>query len=126
MLPRLSAFEQAYYAYQQKIHRALAKPVSVSTSWFFKSGSAAEKSFVDFNSKLDKETGAEDPRRAYEIAADEVEGAAKVDVSENVADASGDLHSLERKMDRTVYLLLKKNRKDHAWQFRKLVLSLQD
>jgi hypothetical protein len=26
--------------------------------------------------------------------------------------------SLERKMDRTLYLLLKKDRKDNAWQFR--------
>lgn len=31
----------------------------------------------------------------------------------------GDLHNLERKKDRTLYLLAKKDRKEHAWQFRK-------
>lgn len=30
-----------------------------------------------------------------------------------------DLHNLERRKDRTLYLLAKKQRSNHSWQFRK-------
>lgn len=33
--------------------------------------------------------------------------------------ADADLHNFDRKASRTLYLLAKKNRKEHAWQFRK-------
>ena len=36
--------------------------------------------------------------------------------ADNAAD--NDLHSLERRKDRTLYLLAKKKRSEHAWQFR--------
>ena len=35
---------------------------------------------------------------------------------ETVADQTGDMHSLARKLDRVVYLLVKKSREEHAWQ----------
>lgn len=35
---------------------------------------------------------------------------------ETEADRSGDLKSLQRKLDRVLYLLVKKPRKEHAWQ----------
>ncbi|KAK4053914.1 glycosylphosphatidylinositol anchor biosynthesis [Microbotryomycetes sp. JL221] len=118
VLPPQTDFERAYYNYQRKIHRALAKPAQVSTSWFFKSGSASEKSFAQFNAKVDKETGAEKVESAYEMAADEVDGADRPRVgSVDIAKYDGQLQNLERKMDRTLYLLLKKDRKEHAWQF---------
>jgi large subunit ribosomal protein L46 len=34
-----------------------------------------------------------------------------------VADAAGDVKSLDRKLDRSVYLVVKKPRSHHAWQF---------
>jgi hypothetical protein len=37
------------------------------------------------------------------------------------SEADKDLHSLERKRDRTLYFLAKKNREQHAWQFRMLL-----
>ncbi|KAL7337272.1 NUDIX hydrolase domain-like protein, partial [Rhodotorula toruloides] len=101
ILPPLSPLERSYYAYQRRIHRALAKPASVSQSWFFKKGTQAEKSFM----------------KAFEMAAEEVEGAPDYVPRETEADKKGDVTSLERKADRTLYLLLKKNRKEHAWQF---------
>lgn len=118
MLPSLTPLEATYYAYQRRISRALAKPISASTEWFFKKGSTAEKSLLAFDKKLDKEDGTEAEARAFEMAQEEVEGAAKVVQRENEADKTGDVRSLERKGDRTVYLLLKKDRKSHAWQFR--------
>lgn len=36
-----------------------------------------------------------------------------------------DLHNLERRKDRTLYLLAKKKRSEHAWQFRKPTTSRQ-
>ncbi|GAA5978558.1 hypothetical protein JCM5350_003140 [Sporobolomyces pararoseus] len=117
VLPSLSPFERSYYAYQRKIHRALSKPLETSTGWFFKKGSTAEKSFVQFDKKVEKETGTEDDMRPFEMAREEVEGASEVMEKETAADKSGDVKSLERKADRTVYLLLKKKRSEHAWQF---------
>lgn len=125
LLPALSPFEQSYYAYQRKIHRALAKPLDASTSWFLKKGSASEKSFIQFDAKLAKEKGDESPARAYEMAKEEVDGvdqAGQVPSRETEADHKGDVQSLERKLDRTLYLLLKKDRKEHAWQFREFAL----
>lgn len=121
LLPALSPFEQSYYAYQRKIHRALAKPLESSTSWFFKKGTASEKSFVAFDARVEKEKGDEPASKAYEMAKEEVDGvdqAGEVLSRETEADRAGDVKSLERKLDRTLYLLLKKDRKDHAWQFR--------
>ncbi|BGP20988.1 hypothetical protein JCM10213_000184 [Rhodosporidiobolus nylandii] len=119
ILPALSPLERSYYAYQRAVHRALAKPVESSTGWFFKRGSAAEKAFTSFDKKAAKEdTGAEGTeQREFELAREEVEGSREVVPRETEADRKGDVKSLERKADRTLYLLLKKDRKEHAWQF---------
>ncbi|BGP44080.1 hypothetical protein JCM10450v2_008297 [Rhodotorula kratochvilovae] len=118
VLPPLSPLERSYYAYQRKIHRALAKPTEAATSWFFKKGSAAEKAFTAFDQRVEKEDkGESDERRAFEMAGEEVEGAPEVMQRETEADRTGDVKSLERKADRTLYLLLKKKRDEHAWQF---------
>ncbi|GAA5858029.1 hypothetical protein JCM8547_006670 [Rhodosporidiobolus lusitaniae] len=120
VLPALSPLERSYYAYQRRIHRALSKPVSASTSWFFKPGSAAEKAFASFDKRAVKEdTGSkESEKREWEMAGEEVEGAKEVvGRLETEADRKGDVRSLERRADRTLYLLLKKKREQHAWQF---------
>lgn len=51
------------------------------------------------------------------MATEEVEGAPELVDRESEADRTGDVKSLERRADRTLYLLLKKKRSDHAWQF---------
>ncbi|GAA5868010.1 hypothetical protein JCM3774_001566 [Rhodotorula dairenensis] len=121
VLPELSPLERTYYAYQRRIHRALAKPFDVSSQWFFKKGSQAEKAFAAFDRRaLESELQAADDesgRRAFEMAAEEVEGAPEFMSRETEADRTGDVRSLERKADRTLYLLLQKKRAEHAWQF---------
>ncbi|BGP28238.1 hypothetical protein JCM10295v2_007225 [Rhodotorula toruloides] len=119
ILPPLSPLERSYYSYQRRIHRALAKPTSVSQQWFFKKGTQAEKSFVEFEKRVAKEEeqGDLEQLRAFEMAAEEVEGAPDFAVRETETDKKGDVTSLERKADRTLYLLLKKDRREHAWQF---------
>ncbi|GAA6021485.1 hypothetical protein JCM8202_006391 [Rhodotorula sphaerocarpa] len=119
LLPPLSPLERTYYSYQRRIQRALAKPFDVSASWFFKKGSQAEKAFTAFDQRAieaeqrDDESG----RKAFEMAQEEVEGASEFLERETEADRTGDVRSLERKADRTLYLLLQKKRADHAWQF---------
>ncbi|GAA5988574.1 hypothetical protein JCM10908_003626 [Rhodotorula pacifica] len=119
LLPQLSPLERTYYAYQRRIHRALAKPFEVSSQWFFKKGSQAEKAFTAFDQRAVESEKEDDPkgRKAYEMASEEVEGAPEFLERENEADRNGDVRSLERKADRTLYLLLQKKRADHAWQF---------
>ncbi|GAA5838115.1 hypothetical protein JCM11251_004711 [Rhodosporidiobolus azoricus] len=119
VLPPLSPLERSYYAYQRRIHRALAKPVETSAGWFFKKGSAAEKAFTKFDQRAEKEdTGAaKSEEREFELAREEVEGSKEVMERENEADKKGDIKSLERRAERTLYLLLKKKRDQHAWQF---------
>ncbi|GAA6030717.1 hypothetical protein JCM8097_006286 [Rhodosporidiobolus ruineniae] len=119
VLPPLSPLERSYYAYQRRIHRALSKPLETSTSWFFKKGSAAAKAFAAFDKRAEKEdTGAvKSEEREYEMAREEVEGSKEALPRETEADRTGDVKSLERRADRTLYLLLKKKRDQHAWQF---------
>lgn len=125
LLPPLSPLERTYYAYQRRIHRALAKPFAVSSEWFFKKGSQAEKAFTAFDQRASESEVMDDPtgRRAFEMATEEVEGAPELVDRESEADRTGDVKSLERRADRTLYLLLKKKRSDHAWQFRKSLSS---
>jgi large subunit ribosomal protein L46 len=97
--------------------------LSASTEWFFKKGSAGEKAFTAFEGKVAKadDGSVKGEQRAREMAGEEVEGAKEVvGRLETEADKKGDVRSLERKADRTLYLVLKKDRKEHAWQFRTL------
>ena len=45
----------------------------------------------------------------------ELEEADVIHVDEEI---DADLHSSDRKKDRTLYLLAKKDRQEHSWQFR--------
>lgn len=115
VLPPLSPFARAYYAYQRRLARALAQPTAASTAWFFKEGSAAESAFQKFDAGVMKrERGDEKEEDAFDMAREEVAGAAEV--VKRSAEGDSQLNSLDRKKDRTVYLLVKKQ---GAWVFRK-------
>lgn len=119
MLPPLSPFARAYYAYQRRLARALAQPTEVSTSWFFKQGSTAETAFQKFDEGVMKrERGDEKEEEAFEMARDEVAGASQV--VKRSQEGDNDLKSLERRKERTVYLVVKKQ---GAWVFRKYLGS---
>ncbi|GAA95373.1 uncharacterized protein L969DRAFT_84859 [Mixia osmundae IAM 14324] len=97
MLPALSPFEEAYYAYHRKIQAALAKPFD--PTFYFRQGSAAEKTFV----QADK-TGEDPVPSAIHAARDERLARAE----------KQNERSLERQVTRTVYLLLKQGT---TWRF---------
>ncbi|KAM0751329.1 hypothetical protein T439DRAFT_325475 [Meredithblackwellia eburnea MCA 4105] len=82
-LPPLSPFEQSYYSYQRSIQRAINKPAQSSLEWFFKKGSAGERDFVEEPDKVEQQ----------QLHEDKLDGGAR--------------KSLQRKKDRTIYLLLK-------------------
>ncbi|KAK4701876.1 large subunit ribosomal protein L46, partial [Phenoliferia sp. Uapishka_3] len=114
ILAPLTPLESTYYAYQRTLSRALSKPLETSLDWFFKKGSAAEKSFVQTQEKVDKETGTEGELEKFELAREGIEGKEELRSREN---RDQDLKNLERRMDRTLYLVLKKDRKENMWQF---------
>ena len=114
--------EATYYSYQRRIHRALSKPLDTSTDWFFKKGSASEKAFIEFDAQVEKEIGTESEESALELIREE--GSEEELVERRTrADIAGDVTSLERELDKTLYLLVKKDRKDNDWQFRAFTLA---
>lgn len=100
ILPAPTPFESAYYAYQRRLARALEKPLQ--TSFFFRPGSQAERTYTE------------------ERLAEEADPGTPVLTLRPDDPADHDARSLERRKDRTVYLLVKKNRSEAAWQLRTL------
>lgn len=113
-------FEKAYYAYQRQLSERLAAPFPVD--FYFKKGSLAEKKWIEnemnrakmssFSDDIDPEIRKEKSRLALP--------------RETEADRKKDLRSLERKLDKTLYLLVKKPREDHCWQFPQGVVKDDD
>lgn len=117
LLPPLTPLESTYYSYQRQIHRSLNKPLQVSVDWFFnKKGSTSEKSFLEAESAViqgEKEGNGT------------IAGAESAVGKEQGAGEDANLKSLERKLDRTIYLLLgKKVGAKHVWSFRESPPSL--
>ncbi|KXN90472.1 54S ribosomal protein L17, mitochondrial, partial [Leucoagaricus sp. SymC.cos] len=123
-------FEQAYYAYQARIRRALHQPFPYD--FYFKQGSLLETRF-NLEEK-DREKGAfgssfakddaQDPVKAEAdkaavklLAEQEGEGQALAP-REHPSDKSGDTKSLDRAGERNLYLLLKaKENGKEVWRF---------
>ncbi|KAG5513572.1 hypothetical protein PMAC_001004 [Pneumocystis sp. 'macacae'] len=104
-------FEKAYYAYQRQLSERLAAPFPVD--FYFKKGSLAEKKWHESEMKRAKTSSFSDD--IYDEAREEKRRIALP--RETEADFKGDMRSLERKLDRTLYLLVKKPREEHCWQF---------
>ncbi|CAG8437353.1 3441_t:CDS:2 [Ambispora gerdemannii] len=126
----LHPFEREYYAYQRHLARIHAAAFPVE--FYFKKGSASEKLWQE---KRDRENSGEiekarenglvtliktqmklDAKQQDLIAAEEVE---QVQVASRITDADrrNDLKSLDRALQRTLYLIVRKPREMHAWQF---------
>ncbi|KAG0147608.1 hypothetical protein CROQUDRAFT_715021 [Cronartium quercuum f. sp. fusiforme G11] len=96
LLPPLTPFERAYYAYQLRLARALERPLQ--PSFFFRPGSQAERAYLE-------ERAAEDSAKV---------ALKQEDRASDPADE--DERSLERRKDRTVYLFVKKEKPQARWQ----------
>ncbi|KAF9168254.1 54S ribosomal protein L17 mitochondrial [Actinomortierella ambigua] len=141
ILRDLLPFEQEYFQYQKDLERDHAAPFAAE--FYFKKGSVAERrwrqseadrmaaqkaggagakaaeasSSSSSSSAAATEAGGEDEDMTEEerVAAQE----AKVEFNDRVteADRKNDIRSLERALARTLYLIVKKPRDQHAWQF---------
>lgn len=127
-LSPLTNFEKEYYKYARKVNRALGD--RFDPEWFFRKGSQAEQAYKDMEGehiaqyRYKLQDAADRPRIVLVCSAAAQEGKelltypSEQDATETAQDE--DLHNLERRKDRTLYLLAKKNRTKHTWQFRKL------
>ncbi|KAG0225232.1 54S ribosomal protein L17 mitochondrial [Actinomortierella wolfii] len=131
ILRDLTPFEQEYFQYQKDLERDHAAPFAAE--FYFKKGSVAERRWKQAEAeRLAKKNGTasvagaeasnvstsaedEDMTEEERVAAQE----AKVEFNDRVteADRKNDVRSLERALSRTLYLIVKKPRDQHAWQF---------
>ncbi|KAG0315604.1 54S ribosomal protein L17 mitochondrial [Dissophora globulifera] len=139
ILRDLSPFEQEYFLYQKQLERDNAAPFGAE--FYFKKGSVAERrwkqqeaernarsststssssssSSASASSAASKATGSEASEELTEedrVAAME----SKIEFNDRVteADRKNDVRSLERALQRTLYLIVKKPREEHSWQF---------
>lgn len=143
LLREPTRFERAYFAYNQKLRRALAQPFP--REFYFKKGSAAEQRFDATERRrvalLEKEStaagsvlagleaGKGDAPDAATQGQTAEQGAAGAEVDPDAelyatlprrtaADEKGDVRSLERALDRTLFLLVRNGKEGNApWRF---------
>ncbi|CAG8492191.1 1377_t:CDS:2 [Paraglomus occultum] len=129
----LHPFEREYYKYQQRLEQARAAPFPVE--FYFKKGSIAEKNWLakkagdgekKSNSKKSNESKVESSSETNTSTTYTEETGSGSDLDEEKitmasrvteADRINDMTSLDRALQRTLYLIVRKPRKEHAWQF---------
>ncbi|RIB11738.1 39S mitochondrial ribosomal protein L46-domain-containing protein [Gigaspora rosea] len=124
-------FEREYYLYQQRLEHIHAPPFPVD--FYFKKGSVAEKKWREkkerekaeaslaFGSRKTKnktsseKNGEEETIDSSDVSSDEEE--IKIANKITSADLTNDVKSLDRALQHTLYLIVKKPRETHSWQF---------
>jgi large subunit ribosomal protein L46 len=127
ILRDLTPFEEEYYLYQRHLERDQAVPFAAE--FYFKKGSVAERRWkqqeaqrasLAASSTSGKSKAAATDDKPTEEEEDLAAGMdAKVEFNDRIteADRKNDVKSLERALQRTLYLIVKKPRDQHAWQF---------
>lgn len=138
ILRDLSPFEQQYYLYQKNLERDHAAPFG--SEFYFKKGSVAERRWKQQESErlsgsstspstttstsskpTSTESSTESSQLQDEISEEDRVAALEAQIQFNdritEADRQKDMKSLERALARTLYLIVKKPREQHAWQF---------
>ncbi|KAF9923545.1 54S ribosomal protein L17 mitochondrial [Linnemannia zychae] len=138
ILRDLTPFEKEYFLYQKDLERDHAAPFGVE--FYFKKGSVAERRWKQQEAERlaasgasTAASGAKGSKSKAAAAAAETEEQqdemteedrvaaleAKIEFNDRIteADRKNDVRSLERALARTLYLIVKKPRDQHAWQF---------
>ncbi|KAI8929898.1 39S mitochondrial ribosomal protein L46-domain-containing protein [Entophlyctis helioformis] len=120
VLPELSEFQQAYYAYREDMERSEARPFD--HTFYFKKGSSTEKRWLDAQKAAAAAVSGSGSAAASTVAQPLEDELAKLEKAPRLtaADAKGDVKSLDRALQRTLYLVVKQ--KDAAsagasWRF---------
>ncbi|KAG9295679.1 hypothetical protein G9A89_002997 [Geosiphon pyriformis] len=127
----LIPFEEEYYKYQQVLEQIHSAQFPVE--FYFKKGSSGEKLWKEkLKLEISKEmemaqqeglvalVNERQKMARFEIDKnDELQESQKVNVADRVteADRIQDMKSLDRALQRTLYLIVKKPRDQHSWQF---------
>ncbi|KAI8579059.1 hypothetical protein K450DRAFT_243658 [Umbelopsis ramanniana AG] len=118
-------FEKAYFDYSEKLERQSAIPLPAD--FYFKKGSLAERRWKEDEAARMKAMA--DPKLSLSEAVKETQVKQEdADVTTQMnkfetgsrlseADKKNDIKSLNRALQRTLYLIVKKPRDQHAWQF---------
>ncbi|KAK9343909.1 39S mitochondrial ribosomal protein L46-domain-containing protein [Lipomyces starkeyi] len=135
--PELTLFERAYYNYQSELQKRL---MWTFPKWFYyPEGTLAERQFSSVQPTVDGNDRAEfekpdivfnrDRRSKQEVVFPERDVERETEESAKIyakieprsriteADKTNNFRSLERKLDRTLYLLVKKDRQANEWKF---------
>ncbi|PWY99027.1 hypothetical protein BCV70DRAFT_207244 [Testicularia cyperi] len=137
ILRQPTKFEQAYFDYNRQLSEALQQPFP--KEFYFKKGSAAEKRFEEDQastpsgfqaiaeasksaSRTGKQKGSAKDANAASASSNtprpsEGEAEAQPLPRTTDADASNDVTSLQRKLDRTLYLVVKQKAASPSWSF---------
>lgn len=116
-------FEEEYYAYQQRLEDEAAAPFP--TDFYFKKGSVAEKKWLEQEAERKQrlKTGKvankapESSQEEDTASGQQTEEIFTLAPRRSKADETNDMKALDRAMQRTLYLIVKKPREQHAWQF---------
>jgi large subunit ribosomal protein L46 len=136
ILRDLTPFEKEYFLYQKNLERDHA--AAFGAEFYFKKGSVAERRWKQQEAERQAaasgasstSTGAKGSKSSKGSAAEAVQDEvteedrvaaleAKIQFNDRITDADrkNDVRSLERALARTLYLIVKKPREQHAWQF---------
>ncbi|ORX96254.1 hypothetical protein K493DRAFT_314588 [Basidiobolus meristosporus CBS 931.73] len=108
-----TSFETAYFKHQESSERDQAAPFPVE--FYFKKGSIAEKRWLAEHSG--KGAATKDPNGKGALEETGVNAQFTPAPRETTADLRKDVHSLDRALQRTLYLIVKKAGQERAWQF---------
>lgn len=105
ILPEPSALESAYYAYNAKLQRALSQPFA--RELYFKKGSAAETQFLA-EERQRQETVSQWGKDGVAASVTSIQGGTEgLAERKTKADEEHDVRSLERSLDRTLFLVVR-------------------
>lgn len=108
LLPPLTPFEKSWHAWNRRLRRAISHPVAEKL--YFRPSSSAQRSYLEREREL----------ASLGLLDDDGEG--EPEASEEEYGEERATTDLTRKLSRTLYLLLRKDREGHRWQFRASIL----
>ncbi|KAK9702609.1 hypothetical protein K7432_011170 [Basidiobolus ranarum] len=108
-----TSFEQAYFKHQQISEREQSAPFPVE--FYFKKGSIAEKRWLAEHSGKGSANKDSKLKEAFEET--DVNAQFTPAPRTTTADLRKDVQSLDRALQRTLYLIVKKTGQERAWQF---------
>ncbi|WFD42806.1 hypothetical protein MPSI1_001456 [Malassezia psittaci] len=118
-----SAFEQEFYRFNRQLSQKLQQPFP--RDMYFKKGSAAEKRFDEFFNEFQKTWELKTDTKESDATQQETPSESDADLYATMprttsADAQNNRRSLERALDRTLYLLVKEK---NSWRLPSSLLA---